>query len=300
MSDRVTRRAALPSDRASRFERWRTRLADTPETLAADAQVGLEGDDFYLLYQPRVSTSDGEVRAVEALLRWNGGERGAMKPGSFLPTLADTSVMGPLGRWVLAEACVQAEEWEATRHPESPPVAIAVNLTIAELQDPARRHEVREAVTSGPVPPPIEVEVDLDHALTIDPAVGRFLDDLRRDGVPVALDGVAPTLVTEELPLPCDWLNLGRRLVRVVDADPACAELVGGLVRWAEERSVAVTAIGVERQEQADILTDLGCARLQGYLYSEPVPGTELGWVEGPPTAGPSTARSKGRGPAGG
>jgi EAL domain-containing protein (putative c-di-GMP-specific phosphodiesterase class I) len=281
------------ADRASRFQRWQHRLADTPASLEADARAGVATERFYLLYQPRVRCADGDIRVVEALLRWHDATRGDMHPGLFLPSLAETAVMGDLGRWVLDRACAQAAAWDRDRPADEPPVAVAVNVGVSELRQDGFVELASAALGAADLRPELLVlELDARGGVPADRLTVARLAHLRHVGISVTLDGVDPPLPPRATATLHDGINLDRRGVRRVETAPA---LGAELVRAAHDRSLTLTAVGVERQDQADLLTRLGFDQLQGYHLGEPVRADELGWQRPTPVrpTGPTAVRGR-------
>jgi EAL domain-containing protein (putative c-di-GMP-specific phosphodiesterase class I) len=282
-----------------RFERAPRHRADAPPTLETDARIGLDNDEFHLLYQVRVDPRTEDVHGAEALLRWRDQYRGTMTPGLFLPALADTAVMGQLGRWVLAQACLQATRWEARRPPSRPRIVVSVNATATQAVHRGFIDFVAAALeVSGIDPSLLQLEVGLRADDTDDPVLHDRLESLRALGVGVALDGVEPSFGRDGF-LPCGGVNLARRALRNLTPGSKAADAIAGLVERAHAADRWVCAVGVETREQADVLAAVGCDLAQGFLYSEPVAASELGWqapavaaVATPQEARPSSSKT--------
>lgn len=280
-------------EEAARFMRARLR-ANEPPTLEADARLGLDRNEFHLLYQVRVEPATEDVCGVEALLRWRDTYRGTMAPGLFLPALADTQVMGRLGRWVLSQACIQAARWESRRPADRPRIVVAVNATAVQALHDGFVEFVGNAVAISRIDPTLlQLEVGARSSELDEELLHERLDALRDLGVVVALDAVDPRCGADGNFPPSHGLNLARRWVRSVVTDRRVATQVDDFVRRAHDAGRWVCAVGVETSAQAEALAALGCDTLQGFRFGEPVAASELGWQvpsTGPAIGGPAAA----------
>jgi len=285
--------------RVDRVERWRSRLADTPASLESDVRTGLGLDEFTLEYQPRHELARGRVTAVEALLRWRRGHRSHMSPEVYLGALSDASVMDQLGRWVLHNALLQVARWEQNRPADVPAIGISVNVTPAEVVGDGFIDRVALALVAADVAPElVQLEVAARSAGVIDATVVERLRALATLGVGFALDGVDPSYGRDGLLVAGGGVNISRQWIRVVASDPRAATAIAELISRVHDAGLTVCAIGVETRAQAAVLTEMGCDHAQGFLFSEPVPPSELGWQAderqggglasaAPPTASP-------------
>src|SRR3990172_3399315 len=101
--------------------------------LLGDLQRAVDRHEFVLHYQPTVLLKTGDVIGVEALVRWQHPRRGLIQPNDFIPLAEESGVILPLGRWVLREACVQAQRWHVA-YPTQPPWTMSVNVSVKQLQ----------------------------------------------------------------------------------------------------------------------------------------------------------------------
>lgn len=278
--------------RADRVERWRHRLADTPTSLESDVRTGLGHDEFTLVYQPRHELDRGEVPVVEALLRWRRHHRARMSPEVFLGAVADAAVREQLSRWVIEHAILQAATWDASRPSDAGAVGVSINVTSEDvLRDDFIGFVALSTEAAGIAPGLVQIEVPARAVPPAEPVLATRLGSLIRLGVGVVVDGVDPWYGTDGFLLPCAGVNLARQWVRALGTDPTVTDAIGQLVERAHADGVLVGAIGVETRAQAGTLAALGCDLAQGFLFSEPVPPSELGWRveavdERRPTAG--------------
>jgi diguanylate cyclase (GGDEF)-like protein/PAS domain S-box-containing protein len=239
----------------------------------------VERRELILHFQPEVSLCSGEVRAVEALVRWRHPERGLLPPGSFIPLAEETDLVIAIDRFVLAEACRCAREWQPTLGA----VVVSVNLSPRWLRRVRSYDEIFEIVAaSGLDPKLLQLEVTERLALGDDEAVGT-LDRLRQLGLRVAVDdfGTGHSALGYLRRFPIDVIKLDRSFVERVDHVSPEAAIVQAVIALGHALGMHVTAEGVERAEQVERLRALGCDSAQGHYFSVPVPVDELGSLSG-------------------
>jgi diguanylate cyclase (GGDEF)-like protein/PAS domain S-box-containing protein len=243
-----------------------------PPGVAAPPEGG-----FYLVYQPIVELATGEVRGVEALLRWRHPERGVVSPAEFIPLAEETGLIVPLGRWVLHAACRELGAWRRAS-PGAGAVRVAVNAAERQLRDPALLDDVRAALAAGGLPGEALLLEITEGALMQDPErVRDTLAALKALGVCVAVDdfGTGYSSLSYLQRFPVDVLKIDKRFVDGVaaeDGDRAIARTVIALGRTLGLRTVAE---GVETEEQRAALVGLGCELGQGFLFARPLGADE-------------------------
>ena len=128
-------------------------------TLQVELQRAVEQQEFIIQYQPIVDLDSGRITGVEALIRWQHPVRGQMPPARFIPLAEQTGLIVPIGRWVLQQACQQAQRWH-TQHPTTPPLGVSVNLSARQLQHPGLVPDVAAALAvSGLDPGSLTLEI---------------------------------------------------------------------------------------------------------------------------------------------
>jgi len=222
-------------------------------------------------YQPVVELHSGRVRAIEALARWNrDGEQ--VLPEVFLPVITRAGILPELTWHMVRRTAVQLAAWERAGIRGS--VRVAVNVSPTPLTDPGFPDLVRSALEFAQLPPcGLILEITEESLLDDLDAAARVVGMVRDIGVQVWLDdfgtGYSSLSLLHRLPLHAVKLDKG--LVRTVDRDPALHRLVGGLVSLAGDLGLDVIAEGVQRQEQARILRELGCPLGQGFFFAPPL-----------------------------
>ncbi|MFH5880007.1 putative bifunctional diguanylate cyclase/phosphodiesterase [Arthrobacter sp. NA-172] len=229
-----------------------------------------------LQYQPVLDLATGEDAGVEALVRWDDQEIGPVGPDEFIPVAEHTGQILRIGAWVLDQACAQSRAWTDAGTPRK----IAVNVSPVQIAAGTLPSDIRAALGRHGVPAGmLEIEITEGIAIADVPAAASQLRELIEMGLGVALDdyGSAYSSLAMLRVLPLTTLKIDKAFIRDIDVEPHVATIVRGLIQTLNSMGVRVTAEGVERQEQLDILHDLGCDTAQGYLISRPMAPAEFG-----------------------
>lgn len=260
---------------------FRPRLDDAQRgrlQLRADLQAALDRDEFELHYQPTVDLVTGTLTGVEALLRWRHPRRGLVAPSAFLPLAEDSGLIVPVGRWVLAEACRQAAVWQR-QHPERV-TTVSVNLSGRQVAVPEVVDHVRDALAdSGLEPGRLVLEITESVLLEQTPALAERLAELKALGVRLAVDdfGTGYSSLAYLQRLPVDVLKIDKTFVEALGDGVEQEALAETIVTLARMMRLQAVAEGVERQEQASVLRDLGCDLAQGHLFAAPQQAAAIG-----------------------
>ncbi len=249
------------------FDRRRERLREIEEEIRSGIATG----EFNLAYQPLVSADDARIVAVEALLRWDRGNRPPLGPNVFVPVAEDSGLINPLGLWVLRQAVCDALRWGD--------ITLSVNISAAQLRNaefPIKLGEVLEE--TGFPPHRLELEVT-ETCLVLDPVVAeRTLDVIRSFGVRIALDdfGTGYASIGFLRRFRFEKLKLDRSLVELAGVDEGSRAMMLSSIALARALNMGVTAEGVETEEQAELVRLAGCDQIQGWLYYRALPAAEI------------------------
>ncbi|MFT4286183.1 EAL domain-containing protein [Nocardioides sp.] len=238
-------------------------------------RVAAELDQLSLVYQPKVSLLTGEVTGCEALLRWHHPQLGSVPPSEFIPVAEDSGLIVPIGDWVLHTACLQAVAWQAEG---LAPVPVAVNLSARQLRQDLVSWVSRALRATGLPADRLELELT-ESVLAHD--VERLVESfarLRELGVRLAIDdfGTGYSSLAYLRRLPIDTLKVDRSFVTNVLTEPEDEKIVQAIISLARAFDVEVVAEGVETPEQLAYLRQHGCAAMQGFLFSKPLPPEEF------------------------
>ena len=236
-----------------------------------ELRVALARDEFCMNYQPLVDASSGEIVAVEALLRWNRGEREPIGPNLFIPVAEETGLINPIGRWVLHRACTDALEW--------PNIKLSVNVSPAQLRNPEFPIQLGHILEETGFPPEkLELEITETYLVGDPNVAGRALDMIRGFGVGVALDdfGTGYASIGFLRKFRFEKLKLDRSLIIDAADDDSSRAMMVSSIAVARAMNMGVTAEGVETQAQATLARTAGCDQMQGWLYYKAVPAAEV------------------------
>jgi diguanylate cyclase (GGDEF)-like protein len=240
---------------------------------------GIDRGELRLRYQPIVDLRTGQVTSVEALARWQRPDGVLADPDDFIPLAEESGLTVPLGRWVLATATAEIAAWHATRPTGAPPVALAVNVSPGELQDPGFLDGVR-SVLAGWSMPSDALRIELTEQLLADdtPRAQQVLSELRDMGVKLSIDdfGTGWSSLSYLKRFPFDTVKIDRSFIDGLGRDRSDTLIVQAILGMASGLHAEVVAEGVETQVQALHLLDLGCDFAQGYLFAPPLPFAEL------------------------
>jgi diguanylate cyclase (GGDEF)-like protein len=267
--------------------------------LEAELQRAVENDEFRLQFQPIVRIEGGVPAAVEALVRWQHPERGLLYPNDFIPVAEETKLISAIGRWVLNESCRQAVRWQES-YRGTDPVAISVNLSVTQLEQPGLIYEVAEALErSGLNPQSLILEVTETLLMDNVDLMGDTLDGLKRLGVQLAVDdfGTGYSSLQYLQRFPIDILKIAKAFVDdIATAGPSSLARV--IIDLGQSLGLRVIAEGIELPEQVATLLDMGCRWGQGFYFARPVDAAEFEklldgaeYLEGwPPRSAPELA----------
>jgi diguanylate cyclase (GGDEF)-like protein/PAS domain S-box-containing protein len=238
--------------------------------LQLDMREALNQRGFVLHYQPIINLASNVTAGFEALLRWHHPARGEISPAEFIPLAEETGLIVSLGDWALREACRDAASW-----PDH--MRIAVNVSAVQFQQPGLEQSVLRALaTSGLRANRLELEITESVLLADAEAVTASLHRLRALGVRIALDdfGTGYSSLSYLRKFPFDKIKIDRSFIHEI-ADPDTAAIVRAVVGLGARLGTAITAEGVESNEQLELARQEGCTEAQGFLFSRPLPAVE-------------------------
>ena len=234
----------------------------------------IERDDFVVHYQPIVSLQTGAVISVEALVRWEHPVRGLLDPSEFIALAEESGLVVPMGEEVLREACLRAKEWQEA-HPRTPPLVMSVNLSARQLSRPDLAETVERVLAETGLEAN-RLTLDITETVYVKTLAGNTaaLDRLRRLGVRVSIDdfGMGYSWLSYLKRLPADAIKIDRSFVKGFGEDAEDTAIVRMIIELAHALGIEVVAEGVESEEQARQLREIGCDFAQGFYFSEPLP----------------------------
>jgi diguanylate cyclase (GGDEF)-like protein/PAS domain S-box-containing protein len=241
--------------------------------LEADLRRAVERNEFELHFQPIVVLRNGRMNGVEALVRWNHPERGQMAPGAFIPLAEETSLIVPLGAWVLEEACGRATAWQQ-QFPEHRDLTITVNVSAKQFHQADLVETVSAALEhSGLRPELLILELTESVLMQHTEATLAKLKDLKKLGVRLGIDdfGTGYSSLSYLQRFPIDILKIDRAFIDGVGSGMDESALARAIIALGETLRMRTIAEGVRTREQSLALQALGCEYGQGFFFARPL-----------------------------
>ena len=238
----------------------------------------LERSELMLHYQPVVEVTGATTVGVEALIRWHHPDQGMVAPGRFIPVAEESGLIIPIGAWVLEQACTQLRDWH-DRGAGGPQGSVEVNLSARQIDDPEIVATV-EAILARTGLPPGHLTLEITESALMRDAASALvvLQALKELGVLLAIDdfGTGYSSLSYLQRFPLDIVKVDRMFVEQLGMRTGGDEIVSAVIQLAHALGLEVVAEGVETEQQLDVLRALECDFAQGFLFSRPVPATEL------------------------
>jgi diguanylate cyclase (GGDEF)-like protein len=240
-------------------------------SLESGLRSAIEREEFFLNYQPLWDARSRAISGLEVLVRWASRDFGLVTPGEFIPLAEEGGFIGPLGDWVLREACRQARVWldEGVDVP-----GLSVNVSSVQLRDPNLSSWVRSVLEETGLPPALlEIEITESALLEDEANVSENLESFRETGIRIALDdfGTGFSSLSHLMRYPIDTLKIDQSFVRAIGEGGQTEPLIAAVVAMAHELGLHVVAEGVETPEQEDFLREADCDALQGFRLASPL-----------------------------
>jgi diguanylate cyclase (GGDEF)-like protein/PAS domain S-box-containing protein len=236
---------------------------------------GLNEKWFVLHYQPQMYAHGGFF-GVEALLRFQHPERGLLHPADFLSLAERNGLLHPLGEWVIEEACRQHREWQMQGLPL---LTITVNVSAVQFNRPDFCESVERILLQQQMPPEY-LELEITESLVMNDCEDSVaqMKRLKQLGIRIAVDdfGTGYSSLSYLHQLPIDVLKIDRSFIEKLQEPQGTLPIVEAIISLANSLHLEVVAEGIEHDFQRQLLRHLGAHRLQGYYYSQAMPGQRL------------------------
>jgi diguanylate cyclase (GGDEF)-like protein len=227
------------------------------------------GEEIETHFQPIVDAETGAVVGFEALARWSHPWRGSVPPSEFVPIAEETGLIVQLGECVLRAACREAATWRFG-------LRVSVNVSAAQFKTDAFVERVRQILEETSLEPS-RLEFEITESILIEDREDAFktLTELRALGVSCALDdfGIGFSSLSYLSAFPFSKIKIDRSFVREVELRPEAAAIIRAIISLANALGMTTTAEGVETEAERDYLRAQGCRQMQGYLFSQALPG---------------------------
>jgi len=239
-------------------------------------RVAIRNNEFKVFYQPQINIETGKIDGMEALVRWVHPEESIISPIRFIPLAEDNGLIIPIGNIVLLSACRQNKLWQEAGYT---PLRVAVNLSAKQFEQENLVEIIKSVLEeTGLEPQWLELEITESILMkNLDFSIG-MLNKLRSMGIHVSLDdfGTGYSSLNYLKILPIDTLKIDKSFVDNITVDAKDEIIAKAIIELAHKMDLDIIAEGVEYSEQFNFLKKYKCDKVQGFLFSKPVPGEEF------------------------
>ncbi|MES2950803.1 MAG: EAL domain-containing protein [Pseudomonadota bacterium] len=253
------------------FEQEMNTRAVERQSIESSLRQALERQEFVLHYQPKIALHSGAIVGVEALIRWQHPERGLLHPMDFVSIAEDCGLIRPIGRWVLREACQQAQAWQQAG---LAPITVAVNASAIEFRADNFLGNLRATLDETCLEPQyLEIEVTESVLIRDAESAESVLHGIAELGVKLAIDdfGTGYSSLSYLKRFPIDTLKIDKSFVHQMTSNADDASIVNAVISMGKSLRQRIVAEGVETPEQHASLLALHCDEGQGYYFGYPV-----------------------------
>jgi diguanylate cyclase (GGDEF)-like protein/PAS domain S-box-containing protein len=241
------------------------------ELLSLESELigALDNDQFVVYYQPKYKLKEKQVSGFEALIRWNNPTRGLVAPDQFIRLAEENGLIRKLDTWVFKQVCQQIKTWQKQ---ELMFGKVAVNVSALNFQQIDFCQNLKDILLEENISAEyLELEIT-ETAMMTDLTRGlENLQDLRSAGFTIALDdfGTSHSSLSYIKQFPIDRLKIDRSFIMDIETSEQDKNITSVLVQLAEHLNISVIGEGVETAEQVNILLEMGCNEIQGYIISQ-------------------------------
>jgi EAL domain-containing protein (putative c-di-GMP-specific phosphodiesterase class I) len=251
-------------------------LVESRLLLDFDLRHALDQNQLSLHYQAQVDKS-GQIFGAEVLLRWTHPQRGSISPSIFIPIAEESSLILPIGKWVLQTVCEQLKTW--AEHPLTQHLHLAANVSARQFRQADFVEQIFEILkTTGA--DPTKLKLELTESLVMHNVADTIekMQALKLHGIRFSMDdfGTGYSSLSQLKKLPLSQLKIDQSFVRDIMVDPSDAVIAQTIIGMGHNLDLNVIAEGVETEEQRECLARIGCDAFQGYLFNKPSPLKEF------------------------
>jgi diguanylate cyclase (GGDEF)-like protein len=255
--------SAMDADAEAQFE------------LLRDLRKAVVAKEFELLYQPKIDARSGKVTAVEALLRWKHPTRGLLLPSTFIPIAERFGLIGQIGNWVIEDACRQSRQWRE----KGVRMRVAINLSAHQMRQDDIVERITGALHAHKIHPSLlTCEITESAAMEDTKTTQATFRRLGELGTHLSIDdfGTGYSSLSYLRKLPAEELKIDRSFIMDLEHSADARAVVDAVIKLAHALGLKVVAEGVENQRQQQILVQMGCDELQGFLFAKPMSARAL------------------------
>ncbi|MEO8154283.1 MAG: EAL domain-containing protein [Rhizobacter sp.] len=243
--------------------------------LLQDLRRALANRELELHYQPKIHAPSGQITGAEALMRWKHPQRGMVGPNIFIPLAERYGLINALGNWLIEDVCRQIRSWRE----QGLRMRVAINLSVHQLRQVDLAERIVEALKRNHVEPSLlTCEITESAAMDDTRATLLMIEQLSAAGVHLSIDdfGTGYSSLSYLRQLAAEELKIDRSFICDLETSADARAIVDAVVKLAQALGLKVVAEGVETEQQQEILRQLGCNELQGYLFAKPMSAAAL------------------------
>lgn len=232
--------------------------------------------EMTIYYQPQISFRTGKIIGLEALLRWNHPQFGAVPPSIFIPLSEKNGSINKIGEWVLKTACIQNKKWQDM---DLLYTRMGVNLSVIQFNDPFIVEKIEKILKVSQLNPKyLDLEITESVAIRENTNIVDTLNNLKKLGVAISIDdfGTEYSSLSRLKLLPIDRIKIDMQFVHGIEGSQKDRAITNVIINLAKSLNLDVIAEGVESQEQIEFLNQKMCDEAQGFYYYKPMPADEL------------------------
>ncbi len=249
--------------------------AEAQFELLHDLRKAVAAKEFELFFQPKIDARSGKVTAVEALLRWMHPTRGMLLPGTFIPIAERFGLIGAIGNWVIEDACRQSRQWRE----KGLRMRVAINLSAHQMRQDDIVERITGALDTHRIHPSLlTCEITESAAMEDTKTTQTTFRRLGELGTHLSIDdfGTGYSSLAYLRKLPAEELKIDRSFIMDLEHSADARAVVDAVIKLAHALGLKVVAEGVENQRQQQVLVQMGCDELQGFLFAKPMSARAL------------------------
>ncbi len=236
----------------------------------------VEHNEFLMYYQPRMNAQTGEYCSMEALIRWAHPARGLVLPNEFIPLAEECGLIAKIGMMAIEQTCAQLAQWQAQQLPCLP---VSINVSLKQFDQGDLIIQLTNAMQKYQIAPElIEVELTESCMMSTEHTIADELAVLQALGIKILVDdfGTGYSSLSQLQQLDLDVLKVDRAFAKELDRTAEGAVFFKAIISMAHALNMTVVAEGIESRHQLELLQQLGCNEIQGFLIAPPLPACDI------------------------
>ncbi|MCP4746802.1 MAG: EAL domain-containing protein [Desulfobacteraceae bacterium] len=244
--------------------------------LETDLRHAISRNEFILYFQPQISLRENRPVGTEALIRWNHSKRGLVPPFDFIPIAEDSSLIIPIGNWVIEKSILHLAELIKIGFHD---IEMGINVSPKQFKSESLIQVIQSSIVNANVNPhQVVIEITEGHLMGDSKNSFGIMTELENIGVQIALDdfGTGYSSLSYLRQMPIDHLKIDRSFIKDIDQNTSALKIFDAIIKLAQLLEIKVIAEGVETEKQLSLVKEKCCDIIQGYYYSKPLPFQEL------------------------